>query len=538
MSEYIVLASQPSSFNLGGLEYMGTMDFKVNRETFTASRTVLDTSVEQSVERDFVLPDYCPDIFRILNCRIIPRITSQSINGGKASFEISVLIRALYQSEGSGKVNSLEQKLSYTKSVDISGECQNPMMSIIPHVDYINCRVVNQRRLDVRGAVSARIKITADKNQQIITDAFGANIQLKKSLMTYPAKRLTSSKRITVIEELELGGSKPPVGAVIRSDCAVFAQDKKIIAGKLITKGEAEISMLYSCAGGENGDALETMKFSIPFSQIIDIDGIDESFDAYVDISAAGCEIIPKGENPVSLECELVMLVNCTAIKFQTCEVVTDAYSTCYECESEKTDCRIDGVPHRISEDHSVRAELRYDEEEISCVYDAWCETAGVSARFDPDSGKYTVCGNVNFCVIGRNAAGYPIYLEKECPFEHEVSGVFSSDSAIDAKATVQSCSYRISGANAVEVSAELETGGCISEQSSGDLLCGLKVLTDKPKEKEKTFALKLCYCADNEDIWEIAKKYSTSIKAIMEENDLSDDNDQNCGMLLIPLTN
>ena len=382
---------------------MGTMEFKVNRETFTASHTALDTTVEQAVERDFVLPDYCPDIFRILKCRVIPKITSHSINGEKVTFELSVLIRILYQSEGSSKVNCLEQKLNYSKSADMNGDCQNPMITVTPHVDYINCRVVNQRRLDVRGAVSARIKIIGEKNQAVITDAFGANIQLKKSLITYPAKRLTASKRVTVIEELELGAAKPPVGSVIRSDCSIFPQEQKMIAGKLITKGEAEISMLYTCTDSAGADALETMKFTIPFSQIIDIDGIDESYDAYVDITPAGCEIMTKGDNSSNLECELVMLVNCTAMKFETCEVVTDAYSTCYECELENSGCRIESVPTVINETHSVTSQVRYDDEAIACIYDSWCDTGNVSARYNEETCKYIISGNVNFCLIGKN---------------------------------------------------------------------------------------------------------------------------------------
>ena len=123
---------------------MDIMDFKVNRETFVANRTILDTSCEQAVERDFVLPDYYPDIFRVMKCSLIPRVVSNSINGEKLNFDLSVIIRILYQSEGSSKINCLEQKMSYSKSVDINGECQNPMVKIIPRVDYVNCRVVNQ----------------------------------------------------------------------------------------------------------------------------------------------------------------------------------------------------------------------------------------------------------------------------------------------------------------------------------------------------------------------------------------------------------
>lgn len=517
---------------------MGTMEFKVNRETFIASHTALDTTVEQAVERDFVLPDYYPDIFRILKCRVIPKIMSHSINGEKMTFELSVMIKVLYQSENSCRVNCLEQKLNYSKSVDMSGDCQNPIISITPHVDYINCRVVNQRRLDVRGAVSARIKIVGEKNQAVIVDAFGANVQLKKTLITYPSKRLTASKRVTVIEELELNASKPAIGSVVRSDCVVFPQEQKMIAGKLITKGDAEISMLYTCTNASGEDSLETMKFTIPFSQIIDIDGIDESFDAYVDITASGCEIIPKGENSSSLECELVLLVNCTALKYETCEVVTDAYSTCYECDIENSNCRIESIPTQIKEVHTLTTQVSYDDDNIACIYDSWCDINNVSSRYDEENGKYIISGNVNFCLLGKNESCAPIYLEAESAFEHELEAEFSDNSTIDPKVCVQNCSYHLPDSHSVELKAELKISGYVCEQSAKNMLCQLKACTDKPKDKQQGYALKLCYCRENEDIWEIAKKYSTSITAIMEENDITGDKLGDCGMLLIPLMN
>lgn len=520
---------------------MDTMDFKVNREIFTAGTVILDSSCEQSVERDFVLPDYCPDIFRILKCRITPKVTSQSINGEKLTFELSVLIRVLYQSEGSSKINCLEQKVNYSKSVDISGECSNPMISITPRTDYVNCRVVNQRRLDVRGAVTSRVKVTGEKKQPVVVDAFGGNIQLKKTLVTYPAKRLVASKRVTVIEELELGGSKPSVGAVIRSDCTVFPHEQKIIAGKLVTKGDAEISMLYTCTKDSTEDSAEPMKFTIPFSQIIDIEGIDESFEAFVDITPGSCEIMPKGENASSLECELVLIVNCTALKYETCEAVTDAYSTCYECEMENSGCRLDSKPMAINETHALSAQVTYEDESIKCIYDAWCEADNLSVRFDETGGKFIASGSVNFSLIGKNESNCPIYLEAEAAFDHDIEvseNCNGNNSYIEPKVRVKSCSYHLLDGHTAEVKAEIEIGGYLYEACAKTMLCDLKTMTDKPKEKQNGYALKLCYCSGHEDIWEIAKKYSTSVTAILEENDLTDDKLSDCGMLLIPLTN
>lgn len=520
---------------------MDTMDFKVNREIFTAGTVVLDTNCEQSVERDFVLPDYCPDIFRVLKCRVIPSIVSQSINGEKLTFELSVLIKVLYQSEGSGNINCLEQKATYLKSVEISGECSNPMISIVPHTDYVNCRVVNQRRLDVRGAVTSRVRVTGEKKQPVIVDAYGANIQLKKSIVTYPSKRLVSSKRVTVIEELELGASKPQVEAIIRSDCTVFPHEQKIIAGKLVTKGDAEISMLYTCTTNGDEESAEPMKFTIPFSQIIDIEGIDESYEAYVEIIPGNCEIMPKGENESVLECELVLIVNCTALKYETREAVCDAYSTCYECELENVGCRVDSKPVAVNETHELSAQVKYEDEGIKCIYDAWCEADNLSVRFDESRETFVASGNVNFTIVGKNESNSPVYLETEVAFDHDIEMADEckeDNSYIDSRIRVKSCSYHLLDENTAEVKAEIEIYGYLYEACAKTMLSDLKAMTDKPKEKQSEYALKLCYCNGHEDIWEIAKKYSTSVNAILEENDLTDDNLADCGMLLIPLTN
>ena len=96
--------------------------------------------------------------------------------------------------------------MNYTKSLDLADNCQSPSVFITSRCDYVNCRVISPRRLDIRGAVTSRIKVVCEKTQSIVTDASGGSIQLKKQLLTYPAKRLTADKRVTVIEELELAG--------------------------------------------------------------------------------------------------------------------------------------------------------------------------------------------------------------------------------------------------------------------------------------------------------------------------------------------
>ncbi|MBQ6212527.1 MAG: LysM peptidoglycan-binding domain-containing protein, partial [Ruminococcus sp.] len=55
-------------------------------------------------------------------------------------------------------------------------------------------------------------------------------------------------------------------------------------------------------------------------------------------------------------------------------------------------------------------------------------------------------------------------------------------------------------------------------------------------KERDGDYAIKLYFGNENESIWDIAKRYSTSVEAVMEENELSGERLENGGMLLIPI--
>ena len=55
------------------------MDLILDHESFLSNEIAFDGSSEQSVELDYILPDYLPDIFRILKCSFYPKVISHSV---------------------------------------------------------------------------------------------------------------------------------------------------------------------------------------------------------------------------------------------------------------------------------------------------------------------------------------------------------------------------------------------------------------------------------------------------------------------------
>ena len=91
------------------------MDLKINREMLSVSEKIYDGVQEQSVELDYILPDYYPDIFKLIKCCIVPTIISSNINGDSLTYELLADVKILYCSEKDNKLQCINQKMTYSK---------------------------------------------------------------------------------------------------------------------------------------------------------------------------------------------------------------------------------------------------------------------------------------------------------------------------------------------------------------------------------------------------------------------------------------
>ena len=282
------------------------------------------------------------------------------------------------------------------------------------------------------------------------------------------------------------------------------------------------------------------MRFSVPFSQMIDAPGIDESFTPELTIRVSSCTAAPKGDSASQLECEIVLSVEGTAVKLVTGELVRDAYSTLCECETEPSSCGCTARTVKLEGTARCEHTLRCTDEGVSSVYDCKAECKALSAGFDPDKNSFIISGTALFCALGADTSGEPFFAEGQASFEGELKAPEelkdrAGEMKLSPSAEVRSCSYYITDKGSLEMTAELNLSLSLRGEGEGQVLRDIKLYADKPKLRDRRFAVKLCR-PGGEDIWEIAKRYSCSAAAIAEENELSEETDNN-KMLLIPLT-
>ena len=71
------------------------MNYDVSKSNLAVRDLVFEGCKEVPVDMDSSLPDYCPDIQKILKCRVIPNISSKSISGDRLNIEGTAKIKLL-----------------------------------------------------------------------------------------------------------------------------------------------------------------------------------------------------------------------------------------------------------------------------------------------------------------------------------------------------------------------------------------------------------------------------------------------------------
>ncbi|MCM1314319.1 MAG: DUF3794 domain-containing protein [Prevotella sp.] len=514
------------------------MDLRINRETVPVSENIFDGVQEQGVELDYILPDYYPDIFRLVRCEVVPVICNYSINGDKLSYEIRCDIKILYCSESGNSLQCVTQRQNFSKTVELGRSGENLTARLTPKTDHINFRAVNKRRLDVRGAVSVKISVNGETNQEVISDAFGMNIQIKKTPVRFASKKITAEKTLQLSEDIEISPTQPTVNSIINIRCTVPECEKKMISGKLLAKGSAELKILYSC--DKDGGAVEPVSFSMPFSQIIDIDGIDDTFDCTITPEVVSCDITPtadkNSENRI-IKCEIELRLICCAVKTASVMLGTDAFSTVYPCNVTVSQVRAEQIPVIYEESFRHSAKISEGDSVPQTIYSMWCTPKNINTRLSDDGKAVIISGMLSYSMASRDNAGMIIMPDKDEAFEETINLPDNiSGCTVSAEIAVRDVSYNISSEGILSAKSDISAKISVYSCSSINALTDIAVDESVKKQRDGDYAIKLYFGVENEEVWDIAKRYSTSVNAVIEENDLSGERLESGGMLLIPI--
>lgn len=510
------------------------MDYMLERERIAVGETIFDGCQEQPVDIDINLPDYCPDIQRILKCQIYPRISSQSIAGDRLMIDGSCGVKIFYLDPQGACVRCFSTEESYSAEIALKQQADNALILASPRVEYVNCRASSPRKLNIHGSFSLCARVLAAGQDEVVGNIAGDDVEQLKTTVSFSQLVGFSQQQFSVDEVLELPQGKPQADTIVRADSYAALQDCKVTAGKLMTKGEVNVKFLY-LASGENA-SMETAEYAIPFTQMLDCGGAAEDCMCRVRFAVAGVDSQVKndysGENTFF---DTQVKIRATVQVYRKAETtfVNDAYSRRFDMNVTAKQKTVESPSENLSDVLVHKSEIGVEDNTIAKVIDVWSEMANAAGAVQ--DGKLTLKGKYSLCVLAQDDKGTPFYFERLIDYEHSMPCTSSGDLKCSADARVGAVSYRMAGTG-IEVRAELHLEAEIARRITFKAISQVSADETKTAEKDESTPLCLYYAEAGESLWSIAREYRTSVENIRAENDLSGDTVENRGMLMIPV--
>ena len=483
--------------------------------------TVFSESAEQPIDIDFTLPDYYADISKILKCRAVARVAAKCINGSNISIDGCVTVTVIYCGSDNC-ISSYEYQYPFSKTFDTGIDTDGCSLNVKAKCEYINCRAVTGRKVDIHGAIGIYVNITRRCLTDVISDYDDCNIELLRDTVPATIPMGSADKYLLIEEEIELGTAQPDIRCIVRYDAQATVTDTKIMAGKVMVKGDMRIKLLYMPEG--NG-APQTVRYQLPFSQLIEIEGISEECDCESKVSIAQLEIKPRVS--ASGECRQLMLNAKLLVTSMCCcnndiAVIVDAYSRKYEADILKNDVCFNKIIENINQNHSCKKKLEFPDGALSSICDMWCEVRTDNVKFYNNAMNIT--GVVTAFIVAQDNQAVPTFYEKTIDFEYAYPMNTDGDFRCAPEISVISANYTITTEQEMELRVELNICASIYRCSNLPLITNIKINDSKPISKKSESAMTVYYASKGEKLWDIARKYFAGIDEIKQINDIYDD--------------
>lgn len=505
------------------------MNFRVTETAAPVCRILADTCQEQPVDGDFQLPEYCPDVAAVLKCTMTPRIQNRQQAGDRLTAEGTVSLRVMYLDEDRQAVRCCEFEKPFSAAFQPGTIPPGAHIRLTLRSDYVNCRAVSPRRLDVHGAFTLHLLAAAAGEQTALSAIEGDGVYTRRCRILSSVPAAFAEKTFTVSETLEPGEGKRPARWIIRSGITPVLSECKVLPNKVILKGRLAAEVLYAA---EEDGGTEKVRGEIPFSQILDIPGAGEDWICDADLSLLSSDL--RMESTQSGETQLLcvnakLLAGVWGWKETAQELVCDAYSSRCPLTLEADQITSSGLVSVIREEQILRQTCELPGDSVRDIPDLWCEVTAASVEREGDS--LALKGRLLWCMLVTGQNGEISYFERTEDFSLPCEGG-EADPAPDVK--VIGSSFRSSGDGGLELKADLAVTRRCRRSDTRTVLTAAAPDESAAYPPDKA-ALKICYARRGESLWDIARRCRTSPEAVAEENRLAGDSLAADTMLLIP---
>ncbi len=494
------------------------MECNQQQTMVAATKTLYENFLEEKCESDILIPDYFPAAEKIIQCNATPAILKKEVDGDRLNLEGSCRFTIIYQGEDDSGIKALSETVSFSESFPLKEQGVHPWTQVIVRVAGTSCRLLNPRKITARSTVSIALKVKDQQMSETIEEMDCNEAEALFEPKTVYTVLEHTADTTKVQGEIEV---HTDIHDILKTDCSVCIKDVKLMPGKAIVKGVADLYVLFTPES--NPCKVESTSTAIPFSQILELqhqseNGCMEAYSAVQNLRT-DVEADEEGKNRL-ISVTATLMTEGELYDNQEHRFLTDAYSTRYPLELRKDQLTVEEMTEQGEINETVRYEIQMDSSDIEVI-----QALGVPVvqRITGQDKTLSIEGVLDVSLFIREGDHHRS-IDKSLPFtlKKELQQL-SGRMRCEVRPCVLGMNWSI-GNEQIELKADLACSMMVFSKETVEVIDGVEVDIDHPIEQVKSSPLVVYYGEKGERLWDIAQKYFTSVSAIKSLNELNSD--------------
>ena len=499
--------------------------------------TSFDGRVPSELAADYILPDTYPDVKKVLRVSAKPVLIGRYVSGRRLEFTGAVDYSVIFSADtdSAESIHCVHFAGEWDGAVGELESLDRANINITPHVTACTQKLANPRKLTLKSTVTTDVKVTVPT--KITPACEGAATQaeemaLERLFQTVTARRerTFAAEPLRISENLEPDAAQPAIDEIISCSADIcFHEAKPSRDGELTIalNGAALINCIYK-SQGEAG-VYKSFARKVPVACIVGAGEHESCFAACrpesicASASATTVEVNASvGENGYGerrvVELDLTADVTVHIVGGEDVPLVLDAYSVIRdsECVMRELDCESAGKV--LFANFSVGETVSREElgiSEGSSIIDAEAEVTAASMSFE--RGRLQLSGTAAVSCILENGGSY-MSTEALLPIKCELNvGELSEPIAYTCELTASDLRARL---DPERVCFDFEVSLCaeVCEKTRRPAVSVIR-LTGEQRSIARDATLTLCYPTSSDTLWQVAKRYGTTVGALEAAN-------------------
>ncbi len=499
------------------------MDLSFEKNACAYLRRVIRQTQVQEQTQEVRLPDSMPDIGRVLASWGQCVLRSKQWQSDGMSISGGIMTWTLYLPEDGGEPACLEAWLPFQMNWSFPETRREGRIRADCLLRSVDARSLSARRLLVRGSVAVDAEALESEQAEIpVPKDVPPDVELLRQSYPMLLPREAGEKTFTLEETPDWPGGCPAPRRVLLYPAVPELAEEKIVGQRLAFRGTLRLHLLCS---GEDG-RLYPCDLAVPFSQFAELDGdYGPEAAAALTLGVTGLEVHWSEEDGLHLKCGMV--AQYTVSDRVMVELVEDLYSPVRPAEPTMEMLSLPAIL-------DSRTETVHGTQSFSGA-------AGTAADVTvwPDVPQLLGSGDTQSVELPGTVQ--VLYYDPEGTLQAE-SGRFllhqsyPSDVNVTVNPTAVLTGTPAAGSANGELTAEFDLTVTMSARTDPGLPTVVSAALGEAGEPDPARPSLILRRAEEERLWDLAKRCGSTVRAITEANKLTGEPEAD-RMLLIPVS-